>query len=135
MGFSKVMLVGNLTRDPEVRTLPSGKPMTRLGLAVNRTWLDKDGERREDVSFFNLVAYSRQAECLAKYARKGARLFVDGRLTARTITNDRGEAHTFHDVIVEQFQLLDKRARGRGAEQPPPDTGQPGEEGEELDDE
>ena len=107
MGFSKTLLVGILTRDPETRMLASGQQMTRLGIAVNRRYRDKDGALREEASFFNLVAFEKRAECLAKYGHKGQRIFVDGRLSARTVQNDRGESRTFHDIVVEGFQILD----------------------------
>ena len=107
MGFSKVMLIGNLTRDPELRILASGQAMTRLGIAVSRKFRDKDGVLREEATFLNLVAFEKRAETLARYAKKGSRLFVDGRLTARTVQNDRGESRTFHDIVVEGFQFLD----------------------------
>lgn len=116
MGFSKVMLVGNLTRDPETRVLASGEPMCRLGIAVNRAWRNRDGQRHEEASFFNLVAYAKQAECLAKHAKKGSRIFVDGRLAARTVQNDRGESRTFTDVVVEGFQFLGGTRKAPDAE-------------------
>ncbi|MBI4869470.1 MAG: single-stranded DNA-binding protein [Candidatus Wallbacteria bacterium] len=125
--LNRVMLIGNLTRDPEVRMLATGKQMTRLGMAVNRTWRDKEGQRREDVTFFNLTAFDRQAEMISKYARKGQRLFVDGRLQARTVTNDKGEARTFHDVRVRDYQFLD--GTKDGAAKPGPDDSE--DEGDE----
>lgn len=115
MSFSKVMMVGNLTRDPEIRVLASGQQMCRLGIAVNRVFRDKDGNKREEASFFNLVAFEKRAETLAKYAKKGCRIFVDGRLTARTVQNDRGESRTFHDIVVEGFQFLGGEAKAPDA--------------------
>jgi single-strand DNA-binding protein len=107
------MLVGNLTRDPELRTLASGQLMVRLGIAVNRKYRDKDGALREEASFFNLVAFEKRAETLGRYAKKGARIFVDGRLQARTVQNDRGESRTFHDIVVEGFQFLDATVKDK----------------------
>jgi single-strand DNA-binding protein len=96
--------------------LPSGQAMTQLGIAVNRTWRDKDGSQQEEVSYFNLVAFDKRAETLGKYARKGNRMFVDGRLRARTVQNDKGESRTFHDVVVEEFQFLGGTAKASEAE-------------------
>ena len=110
--LNKIMLIGNLTRDPELRYLASGKAMTRMGLAVNRTWTDKDGKRQEEASFFNLVAFDKRAETLAKYSKKGDRLFVEGRLDARTVTNDKGETHTYHDININEFQFLNSKRDG-----------------------
>lgn len=110
--FNKVMLVGNLTRDPETRMLASGQQMARMGIAVNRRYKDKEGKRHEEASFFNMVAFEKRAETLSRYARKGSLLFVDGRLDARTVQNDRGESRTFHDIVIEDFQFLSPANRG-----------------------
>ena len=104
--LNRVMLIGNLTRDPEIRYLANGQPMARIGLAVSRSWKTKDGKTQESVSFFNLVAFEKRAEILAKHTRKGHRLFVEGELQARTVTNDKGEQRTFHDIRVNGFQFL-----------------------------
>lgn len=122
--LNKVMLIGALTRDPEMRFLANGDAMCRLGLAVNRVWTDKQGRRQEEASFFNLVAFGKRAEILSKYCKKGHRLFVDGRLNARTVTNDKGETRTFHDVQVEGFQFL--TATPIKAETPPDLSDLPG---------
>ena len=113
MSLNKVLLVGNLTRDPEMRQLAPGRLMVRMGMAVNRQWVDKDGNKCEEASFFNIVAHEEKAEILVKYAKKGRRLFIEGRLTARTVTNDKGETRTYHDITVCEFQFLDRKADGR----------------------
>ena len=107
MNFSKVMLIGVLTCDPETRTLATDRAMTRLGIAVTRKFKDSRGHVQEETTFLNVVAYGKSAETLARYGKKGTRLFVDGRLSARTVQNDRGESRTFHDIVVEGFQFLD----------------------------
>jgi single-strand DNA-binding protein len=112
------MLVGNLTRDPETRMLASGQQMARLGIAVNRVYKDKEGKRCEEANFFNLVAFEKRAEALSRFARKGSLLFVDGRLGARTVQNDRGESRTFHDIVIEGFQFLSPASRGQEAGSP-----------------
>lgn len=118
--FNKVLLVGNLTRDPEMRALAAGGQMARLGLAVNRRWTDKEGAKREEANFFNLVAYDKQAETLGKFAKKGNRMLIDGALSARTVTNDKGEHRTFHDIRVRDFQFLDSAPKDGGKPQPSP---------------
>ncbi len=105
--MNKVILLGNLTKDPDMRMMANGNPMTRLGLAVNRKWLDKEGQKRDEASFFNLVAYSKTAEFLGQYSRKGRKVLVDGRLQTRTVTNEKGENKTYHNIIVNDCQFLD----------------------------
>lgn len=104
--LNKIMLIGNLTRDPELRYLPGGAPCAKVGIAVTRTWSDSKGDRQEEVSSFNVTAFDKRAELLAKYAKKGNRMFIEGRLSARTVTNDKGETRTFHDIILGDFQFL-----------------------------
>lgn len=120
--MNKVMLIGNLTRDPELRFLASGQAMAKLGLAVNRRWKDKDGREQKEVTFFNLVAFEKQAETLAKFCKRGHRLFIDGRLTARTVTNDKGETRTFHDIRIDDFQFLTPSAKAGSGESTETDT-------------
>ncbi|MBI4870597.1 MAG: single-stranded DNA-binding protein [Candidatus Riflebacteria bacterium] len=111
--LNRVMLIGNLTRDPEMRTLPTGAAMALTGIAVNRTYTDRQGNRKDEPTFLNLVAFEKRAEILGKFAKKGRPLFIDGRLRARTVQNDKGESRTFHDVLVEGIQFLDS-SRGGG---------------------
>ena len=78
--FNKVILVGNLTRDPELRYTPSGKAIAKLGLAVNRSWKTESGETRDETTFVDVDAFGRQAEVLGQYLRKGRPVMVEGRL-------------------------------------------------------
>jgi single-strand DNA-binding protein len=82
--FNKVILMGNLTRDPELRYTPKGKAVARIGLAVNRTWRTETGEQREEVAFVDVDAFGRQAETIAQYMKKGSPLLVEGRLVLHT---------------------------------------------------
>jgi len=110
------MLVGNLTRDPEMRMLASGQQMVRFGVAVNRVYKDAQGQRHEEANFFNVTAFAKQAETLAHYAKKGTLIFIDGRLQARTVMNDKGESRTYHDIVVEGFQFLGGAGKGKTLE-------------------
>ena len=112
--LNKVMLIGNLTRDPETRVLAGGGSMTRFSLALNRTWKDKAGEKQEEVTFVNCVAFEKRAETLAQYCKKGHRLFVEGRLSVRAVTNEAGEKRTFTDINVSDFQFLTAKGDGSG---------------------
>ncbi len=105
--LNKVLLIGNLTRDPQLTYLPSQTPVVEFGLATNRKWTDKaTGEQREETCFVDCRCYGRQAETLNKYVRKGRPLFVEGRLQLDTRTSPEGQRRSKHRVIVEAFQFL-----------------------------
>ncbi|PYJ80094.1 MAG: single-stranded DNA-binding protein, partial [Verrucomicrobia bacterium] len=82
--FNKIILMGNLTRDPELRYTPKGTAVAKLGLAVNRTWKTETGETKEDVLFIDIEAFSRQAETIGQYLKKGSPILVEGRLRMDT---------------------------------------------------
>ncbi|MFH1616247.1 MAG: single-stranded DNA-binding protein [Planctomycetota bacterium] len=105
-GFNKVILMGNLTRDPQLSYLPSQTAVVDFGLAVNRRWTGKDGQQQEDVCFVDCRAFGRQAENINKYCSKGRPLFVEGRLTFDTWTAQDGSKRSRHRVTVENFQFL-----------------------------
>jgi single-strand DNA-binding protein len=92
--FNKVILMGNLTRDPELRYTPKGTAVMRIGLAVNRTWRTETGEQREEVTFVDVDAFGRQAETIAQYLKKGNPLLIEGRL----------QLHTWEDKQTNQKQ-------------------------------
>ncbi len=104
MAFNKVILMGNLTADPEVRTTPSGQSVTSFSLAVNRTFRGSDGNRREETSFINCTAWGNTGETIAKYVGKGRQLLVSGRLQQRSWEDkETGKRRSAIDVIVEEF--------------------------------
>ena len=105
-GFNKVLLMGNLTRDPQLSYLPSQTAVVDFGLAVNRKWRSKDGDDKEDVCFVDCRAFGRTAETINKYLSKGRPVFVEGRLTFDTWTAQDGTKRSRHRVTVENFQLL-----------------------------
>ena len=132
MAFNKVILMGNLTADPEVRTTPSGQSVTSFSLAVNRTFRGSDGNRREETSFLNCTAWGNTGETIAKYVGKGRQLLVSGRLQQRSWEDkETGKRRSAIDVIVEEFSFVND-GRGSGANaaggsqkassQPPADT-------------
>ena len=104
--FNKVMLMGNLTRDPQLSYLPSQTPVVEFGLAINRKWTSKEGESKEEVCFVDCRAFGRPAETLNKYMRKGRPLFVEGRLSFEQWTAQDGSKRSRHRVVVENFQFL-----------------------------
>jgi len=110
-GFNKVTLLGNLTRDPELRTTPSGRSVCSFSLAVNRTWNNQQGEKQEDVSFFDCTAWGKAGEIINQYTQKGQALLISGRLNQRTWEQD-GQKRSKVDVVVEDFNFISDGNRG-----------------------
>jgi single-strand DNA-binding protein len=104
--FNKILLMGNLTRDPQLSYLPSQTPVVDFGIAVNRKWTSKDGEAKEEAMFVDCRAFSRLAENINKYMRKGRPIFVEGRLSYETWTAQDGTKRSRHRVVVENFQFI-----------------------------
>lgn len=106
MYLNKVFLYGNLTRDPELRALPSGAQVASFGLATNRTYKDKSGEKKEVAEFHNIVAFGRQAEVIGQYCKKGKAIFVEGRIQNRSWDDKTsGEKKYRTEIVVENFQF------------------------------
>jgi single-strand DNA-binding protein len=102
--YNRVILNGNLTRDPELRFTPAGTAIARIGLAVNREWKDRDGNKKEEVSFIDVDAFGKQAETLGKYYRKGRPILVEGRLKQETWEDSKTkEKRSKLVVVMEQF--------------------------------
>lgn len=112
MYINKALIYGNLTRDPELKSLPSGVQVCSFGLATNRTYKDKEGQKQETAEFHNVVAFGRPAELIAQYMKKGRALFVDGRLQTRSWDKD-GQKQYRTEIVVENFQFGDGGG-GRG---------------------
>jgi single-strand DNA-binding protein len=110
--LNKVLLMGNLTRDPELRYTPGGLGITSFGLAVN-TPMGKDdsGNAKTETLFVDLVAFGRVAETIAEYLKKGAPIYVEGRLRYRTWEDNNGNKRSKHEVVVNNFQFLSSRER------------------------
>ena len=112
--FNKVYLMGNLTRDPEMRTTPSGTSVCQFGMAVNRNYNNSNGERQEETTFVDIEAWGRQAETISKYVNKGNPLFVEGRLKLDTWENNEGEKRSRMKVVMEVFEFISQRGEGGG---------------------
>ena len=104
--YNKVILVGNLTRDPQTSYLPSQTPACEIGLAVNRKWQGTDGQKKEEACFIDCRAYGKQAETIQQYMTKGKPILVEGRLQLDTWEGKDGQKRSKHRVIVERFQFL-----------------------------
>ena len=110
-GLNKVMLIGNLGRDPEMRYTPGGRPVTAFSLAVDRSWMTSEGERRSETEWFNVVAWGDLAERCNKMLRKGERVYIEGRLQTRSWESPDGQRHSRTEVVANEMLLLDARAR------------------------
>jgi len=119
--FNKVILAGNLTRDPELRYTPKGTAVAKLGVAVNRSWTSETGERREEVTFVDVDAFGKQAEVITQYLRKGRGILVEGRLKLDTWDDKQtGQKKSRLGVVLESFSFLDGGNRAEGAPAPAP---------------
>ncbi|MGB0413183.1 MAG: single-stranded DNA-binding protein [Coraliomargarita sp.] len=104
--FNKVILMGNLTRDPETRVTPSGLTICKMGLAVSRRYSTKDGDSREETTFVDVDAFGRQAEVITKYLRKGSPIFMEGRLRFDQWETNDGQKRSKLGVVLENFQFV-----------------------------
>ncbi len=127
--FNKVIVAGNLTRDPEVRYTPKGTAVAAFGVAINRSWTTDDGEKREEVCFIDVTAFGRQAETIGQHFKKGRPIIIEGRLRTES-WDDRttGQKRSKLSVVMESFSFCDYEKREGDADQParesrPPATG------------
>ena len=111
-GFNRVILMGNLTRDPELKYLPNNTAVCDLGLAVNHKWRDREGNQREEVCFVDLSVFGRQAETMNQYMSKGRPILIEGRLRYDTWTGQDGQKRSKHSVIVDNFKFVGSRESG-----------------------
>jgi single-strand DNA-binding protein len=120
--LNKIMLIGNLGRDPEMTYMPSGTPLTKFSVATSRRWKDKNGERKEETTWFNVVAWDRLAETCNTYLHKGSKVYIEGRMTSRKYTNKDNIEMTAWEVHALDMQMLDpKDGQSGGAGQSAPD--------------
>jgi len=111
--YNKVILMGNLTRDPELKYLPNGTAVASFGLAVNSVYNDRQsGERKEDVCFVDITAWERTAEICNEYLKKGRPVFLEGRLKFRSWETDDGQKRSKLDVVADRIQLIGGRQEG-----------------------
>jgi len=124
--LNRVLLIGNLTRDPELRYTPKGTAVTEIGLAVNRIYSGEDGEKKEETTFVDVTLWARQAEIAGQYLKKGRPVFIEGRLQLDTWDDKQtGQKRSRLRVVAENLQLLGSRQEGEGSgtSSPPPRRG------------
>lgn len=128
--INKVILIGNLGRDPEVRSTPAGQPVTNFTLATNRVYTDREGNRQKQTEWHTIVCWGRQAEIAGQYLTKGRQVYVEGRLQTRSWEDRQsGEKRYRTEVICENFQMLGSRSDYEGGDTRAPAGGPPDELG------
>jgi len=116
-GLNKVLVIGNVGRDPEMRYIPSGKPVTSFSVATTRGWTNSDGERREETEWFNVVAWGNLAEICKQHIRKGQQVYVEGRLQTRSWEDHEGKKRFRTELVANEMILLgDRRNAVNGIE-------------------
>lgn len=117
--FNKVILAGNLTRDPELRYTPNGSAVGKIGLAINRTWRDQSGAKRTDTTFVDVDCFGKQAETISRYLRKGRPILIEGRLKLDSWEDKQsGQKRSRLGVVLEAFQFLDSGNREASEDTP-----------------
>lgn len=115
-GLNKVMIIGNLGRDPEMRYTPSGRPVTEFSVATTRSWNAPNGERKEETEWFNVIAWGNLAEICKQYLNKGQQVYIEGRLQTRGWEDQEGKKHYRTELVANEMIILGDR---RGASGPP----------------
>lgn len=108
-GLNKVMVIGHLGRDPEMRYTPSGKPVTTFTVATSRTWTSSDGERHTDTEWFNIVTWGNLAEICKQYLNKSQQVYIEGRLQSRRWEDSNGAKHTSIEIVANEMMILGDR--------------------------
>lgn len=115
-GLNKVMIIGRLGRDPEMRYTPSGRPVTTFSVATSRTWNTSEGGRRTETEWFNVVAWSNLAEICKQHLSKGRLVYIEGRLQTRQWEDNEGNKHSSTEIVANEMIMLDER-RESGSEE------------------
>ena len=119
-GLNKIMVIGNLGRDPQMRYTPSGAPVTNFSVAVSRTFKGQEGDSREETEWFNVVAWRQLAEICNEYLKKGSKVYIEGRLQTRQYQDQQGQQRTSVEIVASDMMMLDSRggpdARATGDE-------------------
>lgn len=114
MNLNKAMIIGNLTRDPEIKNTPAGTAVASFGVATNFVWVDQSGQKQERVEFHNIVAWRRLAEICGQYLRKGSKVYIEGRLQTRDWTGQDGVKRYRTEIVAENMIMLDRVGGGAG---------------------
>ena len=118
---NKVILIGNLGRDPEVRYMPSGDAVANISIATTETWKDKNGEKQEKTEWHRVAMFGKTAEVAGEYLKKGSQVYIEGRLETRKWTDKEGQERTTTEVRADRMQMLGSRSGGSERMAPPED--------------
>ena len=110
--LNKVILIGNLGRDPEVRYLPSGDAVANFSIATSENWKDRNGQRQERTEWHNISMFGRLAEIAGQYLKKGSKVYIEGRIQSRKYTGKDGIERTAYDIVANEMKMLDGRNSG-----------------------
>ncbi|UOO82661.1 single-stranded DNA-binding protein [Uruburuella testudinis] len=116
MSLNKVLLIGNLGRDPEVRYMPNGEAVCNFSIATSETWNDRNGQRQERTEWHNITMYRRLAEIAGQYLRKGSQVYIEGRIQSRKYQGKDGIERTAYDIVANEMKMLGSRSGGSSAE-------------------
>ena len=135
MNLNKAMIIGNVTRDPEVRATPSGQNVVSFSVATNRRWTDQSGEKKEQVEYHNVVAWRKLADIIGQYVKKGSKVYIEGRLQTRSWDDQSGVKKYKTEIVADNMIMLDRAGANEGAvkktgeddnsSQPEPPAGEP----------
>ena len=115
-GLNKVMVIGHLGKDPEMRYTPSGRPVTTFSMAVSRSWNTADGERRSETEWFNIVSWGNLAEICKQYLHKGQQVYIEGRLQTRRWEDKEGQKRTNVEVVANEMMMLGDRRDNKSSQ-------------------
>ncbi|MFA6529058.1 MAG: single-stranded DNA-binding protein [Candidatus Gracilibacteria bacterium] len=107
--LNRAQIIGNITRDPELKKIPSGTSVASFGVATNHSWKDASGQKQEKAEFHNIVAWGKLAEIVAQYTRKGSKVYIDGRIQTRDWTGDDGVKRYRTEIVAENLIILDSK--------------------------
>lgn len=124
-GVNKVILIGNLGKDPEIRTMPNGESVANFSIATSETWKDQAGQEQSRVEWHNIVAYRKLAEIVGQYVRKGGKVYIEGSLRTRKWQDKNGQDRYTTEIIADQMQMLDGKPADGGERQASAPRAQP----------
>jgi single-strand DNA-binding protein len=133
MYLNKVQLIGNITRDPELKALPNGTKVVNIPMATNRTWKDAKGDKQQSTEYHNVIAFGKQAEVIAQYIKKGSSMYIDGRLQTRTWEDKDNRKQYRTEVVIESFQFGPKPTSQSTTTAAKKDIASSGTESQEID--
>ena len=125
MYLNKAFVIGNLTRDPELKSLPSGIQVATLSVATNRVWKDKEGARKDATDYHNVVVFGRQAETTAQYLKKGSSVLIEGRMQTRSWEGQDGQKRYRTEIVADRVQFGPRRGVSEGGSEPVADKEAP----------